>query len=106
MLVKTGVLNYSTLSEGRPYVIVVNLMLAGSPAWPDINIVNECLMFIPLQLLFEIAVWIAWYRKQSGLLKGRRRAVFVFSLMLLIAALVWAAYELGAIAGHANTNGR
>ena len=103
---KTGVLTYFALSKARPYMIVVNLILGVLFTRPDINIVNQGLMFIPLQLLFETAVWIAWYRDQSGRLKGRRRAMFMFSLILLIAALVWAGYESVAIAGQARTNGR
>jgi Sec-independent protein translocase protein (TatC) len=91
-LVKTGVLNYSTLSKARPYVIVVNLILGVLLTTPEI--VTQILMFIPLQLLFETAVWIAWYREQPDRSKARRRVVLVvFLLGLLIAGLVWAGYE-------------
>jgi len=58
-LVKIGVLNYSTLSKARRYMIVINLILGAVLTTPEV--VTQILMFVPLQLLYEITVWIAWY---------------------------------------------
>jgi len=58
-LVKIGVLSYATLSKARRYMIVINLILGAVLTTPEI--VTQLLMFIPLQLLYEITVWIAWY---------------------------------------------
>jgi len=58
-LVKIGVLSYSTLSKARRYMIVINLILGAVLTTPEV--VTQLLMFIPLQLLYEITVWIAWY---------------------------------------------
>jgi sec-independent protein translocase protein TatC len=58
-LVKIGVLNYSTLSKARRYMIVINLILGAILTTPEV--VTQILMFVPLQLLYEITVWIAWY---------------------------------------------
>jgi sec-independent protein translocase protein TatC len=58
-LVKIGVLSYSTLSKARRYMIVINLILGAVLTTPEV--VTQILMFVPLQLLYEITVWVAWY---------------------------------------------
>ncbi len=58
-LVKIGVLSYSTLSKARRYMIVINLILGAVLTTPEV--VTQLLMFVPLQCLYEITVWIAWY---------------------------------------------
>jgi sec-independent protein translocase protein TatC len=59
VLVKIGLLNYSILSKARPYMIVVNLVLGAVLTTPEVF--TQVLMAVPLQLLFELSVWIAWY---------------------------------------------
>lgn len=58
-LVKIGILNYSILSKARRYMVVINLILGAVLTTPEV--VTQLLMFVPLQLLYEITVWIAWY---------------------------------------------
>jgi sec-independent protein translocase protein TatC len=58
-LVKIGVLSYQSLAKARRYMIVVNLVLGAVLTTPEV--VTQLLMFIPLQLLYEATVWIAWY---------------------------------------------
>ena len=58
-LVKIGVLNYRILAAGRRYMIVINLVLGAVLTTPEI--ITQVIMFIPLQLLYEISIWIAWY---------------------------------------------
>ncbi|HTR42167.1 MAG TPA: twin-arginine translocase subunit TatC [Pseudomonadales bacterium] len=58
-LVKIGVLSYSTLAKARRYMIVINLILGAVLTTPEV--ITQITMFIPLQLLYEITVWIAWY---------------------------------------------
>ncbi len=58
-LVKIGVLDYSMLSKARRYMIVINLILGGVLTTPEP--ITQLVMFVPLQLLYEITVWIAWY---------------------------------------------
>ncbi len=58
-LVKIGVLNYSTLSKGRRYMVVINLVLGAVLTTPEV--ITQIIMFIPLQGLYEISIWIAWY---------------------------------------------
>lgn len=58
-LVKIGVISYSTLSKARRYMIVINLILGAVLTTPEV--LTQIIMFVPLQLLYEITVWIAWY---------------------------------------------
>jgi len=58
-LVKIGVLNYRILSKGRRYMIVINLLLGAVLTTPEV--ITQIIMFLPLQLLYEISIWIAWY---------------------------------------------
>jgi sec-independent protein translocase protein TatC len=69
-LVKIGVLDYRTLSKARRYMIVINLFLGAVLTTPEV--ITQVTMFIPLQLLYEISVWVAWYwerkeRKQRAM---------------------------------------
>ncbi|HEY3853629.1 MAG TPA: twin-arginine translocase subunit TatC [Verrucomicrobiae bacterium] len=59
VLVKIGILSYSTLVKARPYMIVINLILGAALTTPEVF--TQVLMAVPLQLLFEISVLVAWY---------------------------------------------
>ncbi len=58
-LVKIGVLNYGILSKARKYMIVVNLVLGAVLTTPEV--ITQLIMFLPLQALYEVSIWIAWY---------------------------------------------
>ena len=58
-LVKIGVLNYRILRAGRRYMIVINLVLGALLTTPEV--ITQVIMFLPLQILYEISVWVAWY---------------------------------------------
>jgi sec-independent protein translocase protein TatC len=59
VLVKIGVLDYARLKAMRRYMIVINLVLGAVLTTPEV--VTQVLMFIPLQLLYELSVLIAWW---------------------------------------------
>lgn len=65
-LVKIGVLDYRTLSRARRYMIVINLFLGAVLTTPEV--ITQIIMFVPLQLLYELSVLIAWYwhRRERG----------------------------------------
>jgi sec-independent protein translocase protein TatC len=63
-LVKIGVLSYSILSKGRRYMIVINLVLGAVLTTPEV--ITQMIMFIPLQLLYEISIWVAWYWERQA----------------------------------------
>jgi sec-independent protein translocase protein TatC len=58
-LVKIGLLNYAKLKAMRRYMIVGNLILGALLTTPEPF--TQIIMAAALQLLFEVAVWIAWY---------------------------------------------
>jgi len=58
-LVKIGLLNYQILKRARPYVIVIAFVLGAILTTPEV--ITQVLMAIPLLILYEISVWIAWY---------------------------------------------
>ena len=59
IFVKLGVLNYKMLAGFRRYMIVINLVLGAVLTTPEV--LTQVMMAIPLQILYEITVWIAWY---------------------------------------------
>ena len=68
VLVKLGILNYRILTKARPYMIIINFILGAVLTTPEV--ITQILMAIPLQMLFEVSVWIAWYWERQD----RKRA--------------------------------
>lgn len=58
-LVKVGLLDYAKLKAMRRYMVVGNLVLGALLTTPEVF--TQIAMALALQLLFEVAVWIAWY---------------------------------------------
>jgi sec-independent protein translocase protein TatC len=58
-LVKIGVLSHSDLAKYRRHVAVLSLILGAVLTTPEV--VTQVAMAIPLYLLYEICIWIAWY---------------------------------------------
>jgi sec-independent protein translocase protein TatC len=58
-LVKIGILNYRMLRSMWRYMIVINLILGAVLTTPEV--LTQVLMAVPLYLLYEVTVWIAWY---------------------------------------------
>lgn len=67
-LVKIGILDHQKLAAMRRYMIIVNLLLGALLTTPEV--LTQVLMAVPLQVLYECAVWIAWYWEW----KEKRRA--------------------------------
>jgi sec-independent protein translocase protein TatC len=63
-LVRMGILDYRMLKAARRYVIVIAFVLGAVLTTPEV--ITQVLLAIPLLILYEISVWIAWYweRKQ------------------------------------------
>jgi len=68
-LVKIGVLSYRTLAKFRLYMIPINLFLGAVLTTPEV--ITQIVMFVPLQALYEVSVWIAWYWERK---EKRRKA--------------------------------
>lgn len=58
-LVRLGVLSYQTLAKARRYMVVINLVIGALLTPPDA--LSQVLMAVPLQGLYEVSVWIAWW---------------------------------------------
>jgi sec-independent protein translocase protein TatC len=69
-LVKIGLLDYKKLTAMRRYMIVGNLVLGAILTTPEVF--TQICMAIALQVLFEVAVWIAWYWERQ---EKRRSAI-------------------------------
>ena len=67
-LVKMGILNYQKLTAMRRYMVVGNLILGAVLTTPEVF--TQICMALALQVLFEVAVWIAWYWERQD----KRRA--------------------------------
>jgi sec-independent protein translocase protein TatC len=68
-LVKIGVLTHAHLAKYRRHVIVLSLIMGAVLTTPEV--VTQVAMAVPLYLLYEICIWIAWYwerkkRKAEG----------------------------------------
>ncbi len=72
VLVKIGILNYTVLSKARRYMIVINLVLGAVLTTPEV--LTQIIMFVPLQLLYEISIWIAWYWERQERKRAEREA--------------------------------
>ena len=70
-LVKIGILDAAKLSKFRMYWVVAGLTLAGFIT-PDGNPLTMVLMFLPLHLLYEISVIIAWWWERQERLAEKR----------------------------------
>ena len=68
-LVKLGVISYRTLRRMWRYMIVIVLVLGAVLTTPEV--ITQVFMAVPLYLLYEITVWIAWYWDR----KERKRAL-------------------------------
>jgi sec-independent protein translocase protein TatC len=59
LLVKLGVLTHRQLAHYRRHVIVLSLILGAVLTTPEV--ITQVCMAVPLYLLYEICIWIAWY---------------------------------------------
>lgn len=90
-LVKIGVLTYSTLRGMWRYMIIINLILGAVLTTPEV--VTQVLMAVPLYLLYEITVWVAWYWEQPDRAKARRTLLLIFVVLLATVGLGWYAWQ-------------
>jgi sec-independent protein translocase protein TatC len=68
-LVKIGILNYTSLRKMWRFMIVINLVLGALLTTPEV--ITQVLMAVPLYMLYEISVWIAWYWERQERKRGR-----------------------------------
>jgi len=59
ILVKMGILSHAQLAKFRRHVIVISLVLGAVLTTPEV--ITQVAMAVPLYILYEICIWIAWY---------------------------------------------
>jgi len=67
-LVKIGVLTHAHLKKYRRHVAVLSLVLGAALTTPEV--VTQVAMAVPLYLLYEACIWIAWYWERKKLRAG------------------------------------
>jgi sec-independent protein translocase protein TatC len=58
-LVKLGILNHHQLAKYRRHVCVLSFILGALLTTPEV--ITQVAMAVPLYILYEICIWIAWY---------------------------------------------
>ncbi|HEY1663498.1 MAG TPA: twin-arginine translocase subunit TatC [Verrucomicrobiae bacterium] len=92
-LVKLDILSYRTLRAMWRYMVVINLILGAVLTSPEVF--TQITMAIPLYLLYEATVWVAWYWDQPDRAKARRRLWLGIFLIVLVGVLLWMGWEYG-----------
>lgn len=64
VLVKLGLLSYETMSRTRSYAIVA-IYIAAAVITPTPDIMTLNLMALPMLLLYEICIWLAWFDRKK-----------------------------------------
>jgi sec-independent protein translocase protein TatC len=67
-LVKIGVLSYATLRGMWKYMVVIVLILGAVLTTPEV--ITQILMAVPLYMLYEVTVWVAWYWDRQDKKRG------------------------------------
>lgn len=91
--VKFGLVSHNTLARSRRYVIIIVFILGALLTTPEV--ITQVLMAIPLWVLYEITVFIAWYWEQKDRGMARRRVLWVFVGLIALYVLVWGVSKYG-----------
>ncbi len=89
-LVKIGLLDYGKLASFRRYMILINLILGALLTTPEP--LTQVAMFVPLQGLYELTIWIAWYWEQPDRKLARRRLILFSIGTVILGVLAWEFY--------------
>jgi sec-independent protein translocase protein TatC len=73
VLVKIGLLDYAKLAGFRSYMVVINLVAAAFIT-PGGDPFSMLLFAAPLQLLYEVSVWVAWWWERVDRKRARSEA--------------------------------
>ena len=86
-LVKIGVVDYGRLRAMRRYMIVINLFLGAVLTTPEV--ITQVLMFVPLQGLYELSLWIARYWELDERQK-KLAEIKLVAVVIVLSASIWA----------------
>jgi sec-independent protein translocase protein TatC len=71
VLVKLGILNYEMMARTRSYAIVA-IYIAAAIITPTPDIMTLNLMALPMLILYEICIWLAWFDRKKNREAERR----------------------------------
>jgi len=66
---------------------LINLILGAVLTSPEV--LTQMAMFVPLQILYELTVWITWYWEQPDRAKARRQLLLALLGIVLLGFLIW-----------------
>jgi len=70
VLAKLGVVSAKFLREKRSYVIVI-IFIVAAVITPTTDMVNQALLAVPMCVLYEACIWIAWWMERKQRTKGK-----------------------------------
>lgn len=73
VFVKLGLLSYETMSKTRSYAIVA-IFVAAAVLTPTPDIMTLCLMALPMIILYEICIWLAFFDSKKNRIKEEQEA--------------------------------
>lgn len=73
VFVKLGMLSYETMSRTRSYAIVA-IFVAAAVLTPTPDAMTLCLMALPMIILYEICIWLAFFDSKKNRIKEEQEA--------------------------------
>jgi sec-independent protein translocase protein TatC len=73
VLVKLGLLTYETMSNTRSYAILA-IFVTAAVLTPTPDVLTLLLMALPMILLYEICIWLAWFDRRRNRIDEQREA--------------------------------
>ena len=73
VFVKLGLLTYETMSKTRSYAIVA-IFVAAAVLTPTPDAMTLCLMAVPMIILYEICIWLAYFDGKKNRIKEEQEA--------------------------------
>jgi sec-independent protein translocase protein TatC len=73
VFVKLGMLSYETMSSTRSYAIVA-IFIAAAVLTPTPDIMTLLFMALPMIVLYEICIWLAWLDRRNNRIEEEREA--------------------------------
>lgn len=73
VFVKLGLLGYETMASTRSYAIVA-IFIAAAVLTPTPDVMTLLLMALPMIVLYEICIWLAWLDRRNNRIEQEREA--------------------------------
>jgi sec-independent protein translocase protein TatC len=73
VFVKLGLLSYETMSKTRSYAILA-IFVTAAVLTPTPDVFTLLLMALPMILLYEICIWLAWFDRRKNRMEEEREA--------------------------------